>query len=195
MYKYIFIISGNTLRHLIACWNCRITTNCPGILQDFQLPAGELQLSFSTSFRKPQRFVDVYFKFGCILYIPVQFGRLIRYMMLTSLGLLSICFVRFLFLPGALDGLTHYVTPHPDVMAHGALTMTVVVLQAFGSGWGSVITLSSFNHFKTNVMKYSWVISFGQTLVYILFGMVTFMIKSHFEGTDKIILKSIYIYL
>lgn len=114
-------------------------------------------------------------------------------MMLTSLGLLSICFVRFLFLPGALDGLTHYVTPHPDVMAHGALTMTVVVLQAFGSGWGSVITLSSFNHFKTNVMKYSWVISFGQTLVYILFGMVTFMIKSHFEGTYEKIFENVYL--
>lgn len=144
--------------------------------------------------------MDVYFKCGYTLYILIQFGRLIRYMMLSALILLSICFVRFLFLPGALDGLTHYVTPHPDSMAHGALTMTVVVLQAFGSGWGSVMTLSSFNHFKTNVMKYSWVIGFGQTLVYILFGMVTFMIKSHFEGTYKIITfeylaRYLYLYL
>lgn len=116
-------------------------------------------------------------------------------MILSTLVLLSICFVRFLFLPGALDGITHYMTPRLDSMVQGAATMSVVVLQAFGSGWGSIMALSSFNNFNANIMKYSWLIGFGQTLVYILFGLVTFMLQRHFESNSKIIQRSCFEYL
>ncbi|XP_034472531.1 sodium-dependent dopamine transporter-like [Drosophila innubila] len=111
-----------------------------------------------------------------------KFGKLLRYMVLTSLALLLICLARFLFLPGALDGLAHFVKPHVDSMVEGSFIMTVVVLQAFGSGWGSVMALSSFNSFKTNIMSYSWIIAFGQTLVYILFGMVSFILQHYFQA-------------
>ncbi|KAL7741149.1 hypothetical protein ACLKA6_018174 [Drosophila palustris] len=110
-----------------------------------------------------------------------KFGKLLRYMILTTLVLLLICFSRFLFLPGALDGLLNYVNPREHTMLNGAVSMTAVVLQAFGSGWGSVMSLSSFNGFKTNIMSYSWIIAFGQTLVYILFGMVSFILNHYFR--------------
>ncbi|XP_017858478.1 PREDICTED: sodium-dependent proline transporter-like [Drosophila arizonae] len=111
-----------------------------------------------------------------------KFGKLIRYMVIFTLVLLLICMTRFLFLPGALDGIVHYMKPHFEHMFEGGLCMSVVVLQAFGSGWGTIIALSSYNNFKTNIMNYSWIIAFGQTLVYILFGMVTFMLKHYFES-------------
>ncbi|XP_023170470.2 sodium- and chloride-dependent glycine transporter 1 [Drosophila hydei] len=110
-----------------------------------------------------------------------KFGKLIRYMVVSTLVLLVICIIRFLFLPGALDGLTHYTKPHAQHMFEGGLCMTVIVLQAFGSGWGTIVALSSHNNFKTNIMNYSWIIAFGQTLVYILFGMVNFMLKHYFQ--------------
>ncbi|XP_030565635.1 sodium- and chloride-dependent glycine transporter 1 [Drosophila novamexicana] len=110
-----------------------------------------------------------------------KFGKLLRCMILSTLALLLVCLVRFLFLPGALDGITHYVKPRMDSMVEGGLSMTIIVLQAFGSGWGSIMALSSFNNFKTNIMSYSWIIAFGQTLVYILFGLVTFMLDHYFE--------------
>ncbi|XP_064539515.1 sodium- and chloride-dependent glycine transporter 1-like isoform X1 [Drosophila montana] len=110
-----------------------------------------------------------------------KFGKLLRYLILSTLALLLVCLVRFLFLPGALDGISHYVTPRLDTMANGGLSMTIIVLQAFGSGWGSIMALSSFNNFKTNIMAYSWIIAFGQTLVYILFGLVTFMLDHYFD--------------
>lgn len=112
----------------------------------------------------------------------LQFGKLLRCMILSTLALLLVCLVRFLFLPGALDGITHYVKPRMDSMVEGGLSMTIIVLQAFGSGWGSIMALSSFNNFKTNIMSYSWIIAFGQTLVYILFGLVTFMLDHYFES-------------
>jgi len=111
-----------------------------------------------------------------------KFGKLLRYMILSALIILLICLVRFLFLPGALDGLLHYVRPQTHSMANGGISMTIVVLQAFGSGWGSVMSLSSFNRFKTNILSYSWIIAFGQTLVYILFGMVSFILHHYFRG-------------
>ncbi|EDW04451.1 GH12939 [Drosophila grimshawi] len=111
-----------------------------------------------------------------------KFGKLVRYMVVSTLVLLVMCFIRFLFLPGAWDGLTHYVKPRIDAMVYGGFSMTTVVLQAFGSGWGTVMALASFNNFKTNVMKYNWIIAFGQTLVYILFGMVTYMLDRYYDN-------------
>ncbi|KAH8412113.1 hypothetical protein KR222_011664 [Zaprionus bogoriensis] len=110
-----------------------------------------------------------------------QFGKLLRIMILTTLGLMVVCFARVIFLPGAFKGLTRYLTPNVSYMLNGGAVMCIIVLQAFGSGWGTVMTLSSFNSFKTDIMKYSWIIGFGQTLVYILFGMITFMIEHHFN--------------
>ncbi|KAH8281500.1 hypothetical protein KR054_000916 [Drosophila jambulina] len=109
-----------------------------------------------------------------------KFGKLNRYLVLGTLGLLIVCLVRFLFLPGAIKGLLRFVTPHEqDMMGMGSTF--IMVLHAFGAGWGSVITLSSFNKFQTNIMAYSWIISFGQISIYILFGMATFMLEHHFQ--------------
>ncbi|KAH8334119.1 hypothetical protein KR059_006803 [Drosophila kikkawai] len=110
-----------------------------------------------------------------------KFGKLSRYMVLGTLGLLLVCLVRFLFLPGAINGLLRYVTPHRQDLG-GIGSTFIMVLNAFGAGWGSVMTLSSFNKFQTNIMAYSWIISFGQVFIYILFGMVTFMLEHYFEG-------------
>ncbi|EDW52021.1 sodium- and chloride-dependent glycine transporter 1 isoform X2 [Drosophila sechellia] len=110
-----------------------------------------------------------------------KFGKLIRYMVIVTLVLLLVCFVRFLFLPGALNGLHRYMTPMASDMAMGVASTFIMVLHAFGAGWGSVIALSSFNGFKTDIMSYSWIISFGQIFIYIMFGMVSFMLEHYFN--------------
>ncbi|XP_068143602.1 sodium- and chloride-dependent glycine transporter 1-like isoform X1 [Drosophila tropicalis] len=110
-----------------------------------------------------------------------KFGKFIRYMVIGTLIILLVCFVRFIFLPGALDGLTHYMKPRLDDMLTGGISTSIMMLQALGAGWGSIIALSSFNEFKTNIMNYSWIIAFGQVTIYILFGMVTFMLDHFFQ--------------
>lgn len=115
-----------------------------------------------------------------------KFGKLIRYMVIVTLVLLLVCFVRFLFLPGALNGLHRYVTPKASDMAMGVVSTFIMVLHAFGAGWGSVITLSSFNGFKTDIMSYSWIISFGQIFIYIMFGMVSFMLDHYFNELSDV---------
>ncbi|XP_070853485.1 sodium- and chloride-dependent glycine transporter 2 isoform X2 [Drosophila suzukii] len=109
-----------------------------------------------------------------------KFGKFIRNMVIGTLVLLLVCFVRFLYLPGVHLGDIIDRNLDADSMAMGATSTFVLVLHAFGAGWGSVIALSSFNGFKTNIMSYSWIISCGQIFIYILFGLVSFMLHHYF---------------
>ncbi|XP_017153894.1 sodium- and chloride-dependent neutral and basic amino acid transporter B(0+)-like [Drosophila miranda] len=129
-------------------------------------------------------FILVWAIIGFIFYKfseTAKFGKLLRFMVLITLGLLGVCFVRFLFLPGSINGLLNYLTPRREDLIMGSGSTFIMVLQAFGAGWGSVMALSSFNGFKTNIMSYSWIISFGQIFIYIFFGLVTFMLEHYYE--------------
>ncbi|KAH8353052.1 hypothetical protein KR084_008627 [Drosophila pseudotakahashii] len=126
-----------------------------------------------------------------------MFGKFTRYMVIGTLILLSVCFVRILFLPGALKGLSKYMTPNPQNWALGTASTFLITMQAFGAGWGSVIALSSFNGFKTNIMSYSWIISIGQIFIYIMFGMLSFMLENYFselpESSDETIVLTFWV--
>ncbi|XP_022230641.2 sodium- and chloride-dependent glycine transporter 1-like [Drosophila obscura] len=129
-------------------------------------------------------FIVVWSIIGFIFYKfseTAKFGWLLRHMVLVTLALLGVCFVRFLFLPGSIGGLMNYLTPRLDDLIMGSGSTFIMVLQAFGAGWGSVMALSSFNGFKANIMSYCWIISFGQILIYIFFGLVTFMLERYYE--------------
>nr|XP_036668609.1 sodium-dependent dopamine transporter-like isoform X6 [Drosophila suzukii] len=121
-----------------------------------------------------------------------KFGKFLRYMVTCTLILLLVCFVRFLFLPGDLSWLGKYIAPKPNNWALGTASTFFIAIQAFGAGWGSVIALSSFNGFKTNIMSYSWIISIGQIFIFITFGLVSCMLEQHFrelaDASDKRVL-------
>ncbi|XP_017060354.1 sodium- and chloride-dependent neutral and basic amino acid transporter B(0+)-like [Drosophila ficusphila] len=119
----------------------------------------------------------VFYKFS----ETAKFGKFIRYMVIGTLGLLLVCLARFLFLPGALMGLRRFVTPKLEDVIMGFGSTFIMVLHAFGAGWGSVIALSSFNGFKTNIMTFSWIISFGQILIYITLGLTCFILENYFN--------------
>ncbi|XP_043950152.1 sodium- and chloride-dependent glycine transporter 1 isoform X1 [Drosophila biarmipes] len=110
-----------------------------------------------------------------------KFGNFIRNMVIGTLVLLLVCFVRFLFLPGLYLEQMIDVRIYSNTMARGATSTFIIALQAFGAGWGSVIALSSFNKFKTNIISYSWIISFGQIFIYIMFGLVSSMLHQYFH--------------
>jgi len=119
---------------------------------------------------------------------PAKFGKCIRYMVITTMVLVVVCFVRFLFLPGSHKLLWMYITPNTKDFSEGIYSTFIMALQAFGAGWGSVIALSSFNGFKTDIMSYSWIISFGQIFIYIMFGLVSFMLEQYYKGKADFLL-------
>ncbi|XP_070133757.1 sodium- and chloride-dependent glycine transporter 1-like isoform X2 [Drosophila bipectinata] len=151
-------------------------------MNESSLVYNDLEQEYELSYHIVIYFVVVWVLIALIFYKfseVAKFGRFIRFMVTGTLGLAVVCFVRLIFLPGALTGLLTYVAPKNPVgeLFMGFSSTFIMVLQAFGAGWGSVIALSSFNRFKTNIMSYSWIAAFGQVLIYILFGIISRIIK------------------
>lgn len=55
-------------------------------------------------------------------------------------------------------------------------------LSAFGPGWGLFITLSSFNKFKTNIKKTSWIIGLAQMFVIVALTLLVHLTERYFKG-------------
>lgn len=97
---------------------------------------------------------------------PIQMiGKFLRYSTITVLALLAICILRFLFLPGAFVGLKYVFTPQMFGFESFVL-IPLLTFSALGPGWGSIMTMASFNKFNTNIFRFSWLLCFAQ------FGMV-----------------------
>ncbi|XP_032569733.1 sodium- and chloride-dependent neutral and basic amino acid transporter B(0+) isoform X2 [Drosophila sechellia] len=172
----------------------RIQFHVPSVLyflNNFESVQGEyytdLRQESELSWRFVSLFLLVWAMVALIFYKfseTAKFGKFLRYMVIGTLILLLLCFGRFLFLPGALLGLKKYVAPSVEEMAMGIGSTFIMVLHAFGAGWGSVIALSSFNGFKTDIMSYSWIISFGQIFIFTMFGLVSFMLEHYYNGLE-----------
>ncbi|XP_065356100.1 sodium-dependent proline transporter-like [Calliphora vicina] len=96
-----------------------------------------------------------------------RFGKIIRYTIWTLLGLLVILIIRFSFLPGYGHVFRRFGIPNRVDIIKGILSIPFDGVIALGPGWGLFITLSSFNKFKTNIMKQSCLIGLGQLVIVI----------------------------
>lgn len=102
---------------------------------------------------------------GVVAYVVLKstesIGRIVRFSFLTVVTILIICLIRFLFLPGAMIGLLDFLWPsHHRIFTDSWLFVPTLALSALGPGWGSVLTMASFNNFKTNIFSYSWMLCF-----------------------------------
>ncbi|XP_055839365.1 sodium-dependent serotonin transporter-like [Episyrphus balteatus] len=50
--------------------------------------------------------------------------------------------------------------------------LTILVFSTLGPGWGSILTMASFNDFKTNIYRFSWLVCLGQIGVFIGMGFI-----------------------
>lgn len=107
---------------------------------------------------------------------------MIRYSVWILCGLLLLFLIRFSFLPGAGNVFRHAFIPSWRDVAHSITSIPIFGLSAFGPGWGLLITLSSFNKFKTNIIKYSWYIGFGQLFIMIGLEMLVHLSELYFGG-------------
>ncbi|TMW40890.1 hypothetical protein DOY81_014030, partial [Sarcophaga bullata] len=85
-----------------------------------------------------------------------KIGQLIRYSVWTFVSLLAVSIVVFSFLPGAGSVYRKVFLPSWIRCIIGLSMIPNYGLSGFGPGWGLIITLSSFNKFKTNIKKSSW---------------------------------------
>lgn len=109
-------------------------------------------------------------------------GRLIRYSVWIFLSLLLVCLLRFSFLPGAGAVYRRVFLPHWSEYLHGISMIPIYGLSSFGPGWGLMITLSSFNKFKTDIKKTSWAIGLMQMLIMVAISLLCHLTERYFKG-------------
>ncbi|XP_037812916.1 sodium- and chloride-dependent neutral and basic amino acid transporter B(0+)-like [Lucilia sericata] len=112
-----------------------------------------------------------------------KLGQLIRYSVWIFVGLLIICLIRFSFLPGAGVVYRKVFMPYWREYLYSFNMLPMYGLSAFGPGWGILITLSSFNKFKTNIKKSSWIIALGQMLVIVALSLITQLSERYLKET------------
>lgn len=113
---------------------------------------------------------------------PELIGKVIRYSCLIMIGSIVICLLRFAFLPAALVGFEAIVHPYNLHYIGYWPMMTCMAYNSLGPGWGSVLTMASFNDFKTDIFKYTWVLSLAQVflmlaLVFLSIFVADFMLQ------------------
>lgn len=105
-----------------------------------------------------------------------------RYTIWLLFALLVLCIIRFLFLPRSVDALEMFFIPTVNDFIIGLSITPFYAASTFGTGWGAIITLSSFNKFKTNIVPYSWLIPLGHTLIIMMFGLLSTLVDYHFRS-------------
>ena len=94
-----------------------------------------------------------------------------------------------LTLDGAIDGILFYIKPKWSELLNLKVWYAVVTQSFFSlsTGFGALITYSSYNDFKHNSYRDAWIISFTDTFTSLLAGFVIFSILgslAHELGVD-----------
>lgn len=108
----------------------------------------------------------------------VYFTALFPYVVLTALV------IQGAILDGAVDGILMYITPQWDKLLEAEVWGNAAsqVFYSFGIGCGSLITLSSYSHFKNNCVKDVMIVSLTNTFTsvyagFAIFSMLGFLAK------------------
>ncbi|XP_037905127.1 sodium- and chloride-dependent GABA transporter 1-like [Hermetia illucens] len=116
---------------------------------------------------------------GCLMNGIVTIGRVLRYATITALTFLVILFIRMLFLPNSMAYFLKFITPSMEAVRSPDAWLVSPVLGALtlGTGWGSIMTLASYNQFKADAEKYSIAIPCIMSLIVVFSGILV-----HFVG-------------
>ncbi|XP_036328160.1 sodium- and chloride-dependent neutral and basic amino acid transporter B(0+)-like [Rhagoletis pomonella] len=108
-------------------------------------------------------------------------SKFLRYTIWTCLTLLLISVIRFMLISMDVKYIFSFFIAKPRDLAEGIPNTILFIVSAFGPGWGSIISLASFNRFKVNIMSYSWIICIGQMGIFIAYGILTHIIQGYFK--------------
>lgn len=109
-----------------------------------------------------------------------QMGKILRILILIVVFLIVFLLLRLSLINGAIDAYEEFFYIPSFHMVY--YTIPVYVSITFGSGIGSVVTLSSLNHFKTNIMRTSWIICIGQALIIQAMGLLSLLLEHIVES-------------
>ncbi|XP_043199073.1 sodium- and chloride-dependent glycine transporter 1-like [Amphibalanus amphitrite] len=123
-----------------------------------------------------------------------SFGKAV-YFTATFPYLILLCLlVRAATLPGYMAGISFYVTPRWEKLAHAKVWADAAIQIFFSLSpcWGGLITLASYNKFHNNHFKDAIIISCGNCLTsffagFVIFGIVGFMAHELGVEVDEVV--------
>ncbi|XP_076337735.1 sodium- and chloride-dependent GABA transporter 1-like [Tachypleus tridentatus] len=118
-------------------------------------------------------------------------GKIIKVSAVTPYVILIVLFIRGVTLEGAGDGLLFYITPQFDKLFDPKVWVTAgtQVFFTFGIGFGSVVTLGSYNKFSHNFFRDGYILCLVNPATSIFAGSVIFSVLGHMaylkgDGTE-----------
>ncbi|XP_061402547.1 sodium-dependent proline transporter-like [Musca vetustissima] len=114
-----------------------------------------------------------------------KIGQFIRYSVQHIICLLMIFIIRYSFEPGTLAHYKRIFQPNWNDFVSEMSKLPAYGISAFGPGWGLFITLSSFNKFRTNITRSSWIIGIGQMFVIFSLDMLEKFINLHLKSSTE----------
>ncbi|XP_055916965.1 sodium- and chloride-dependent neutral and basic amino acid transporter B(0+)-like [Eupeodes corollae] len=129
--------------------------------------------------------------YGCVILVWIavsltlcntteKIGQILRYSSLSLIALLSIVSLRMMLLPGSMTNIHKHIQYQTEFDFKMCFFMApMLTLATFGPGWGSILSMASYNNFKTDINKYSWLICFSQLGVLVLLGLLCMFTESH----------------
>ncbi|XP_076343238.1 sodium- and chloride-dependent GABA transporter 1-like [Tachypleus tridentatus] len=118
-------------------------------------------------------------------------GKIIKVSAVTPYFIRIILLIRGVTLEGAGDGLLFYITPKFDKLLDPKVWVTAgtQVFFTFGIGFGSVVTLGSYNKFSQNFFRDGNILYFVNPATSIFAGTVIFSVLDHMvymkgDGTE-----------
>lgn len=116
--------------------------------------------------------------------LNLKIGRVLRYATITALTFLVILFIRMLFLPNSMAYFLKFITPSMEAVRSPDAWLVSPVLGALtlGTGWGSIMTLASYNQFKADAEKYSIAIPCIMSLIVVFSGILVHFVGEYLKG-------------
>ncbi|XP_076330637.1 sodium- and chloride-dependent GABA transporter 1-like [Tachypleus tridentatus] len=118
-------------------------------------------------------------------------GKIIEVSAVTPYVILIVLFIRGVTLEGAGDGLLFYISPQFDKLLDPKVWVTAgtQVFFTFGVGFGSVVTLGSYNKFSHNFFRDGYILCLVNPATSIFAGSVVFSVLGHMaylkgDGTE-----------
>ncbi|XP_054082330.1 sodium- and chloride-dependent neutral and basic amino acid transporter B(0+)-like [Zeugodacus cucurbitae] len=111
-----------------------------------------------------------------------KLSNVLRYGIFSTFVLLLIAVLRFALVPkDPLNSIYDFFIPSWDTFLNGFPTVGIFVISAYGVGWGTIISLASFNKFKTKLIQNSWTICVGQMLIFLSFAYIVYVTDNYYD--------------
>ncbi|XP_055375954.1 sodium- and chloride-dependent glycine transporter 2-like [Condylostylus longicornis] len=110
-------------------------------------------------------------------------GKLLRYFCYIILVCLVIFFLRIIFLERGLHFIYHFFIPKLEHFNYFEYFMFGIILpiSLYGTGGGTVLTLSSYNNFHADIKLYSWINAIVLLNIAIIVGICSSIVEDYLE--------------